>query len=563
MNPIRVAIRPLRHHPSDAAMPISPRPAARPLVLLLAGLAALALIPDGTATAQAGVPQGRLSVTVRDGGTGAPTAFRARLVDASGAVAPLPAQAVAVMYGEQDEAQGYGFQPDSSFYAAGSFDLALPPGRYRLTVSKGPEYLRQEHDLEIRAGEQVSREVRLERWIDMPARGWYSVDDHIHLRRSPRENPLILTWLAAEDVHVGALLQMGDFNATYFAQYAFGEDGVYHVEDRFLSSGQEDPRTHEIGHTIALGADEFVRRRSQYYYYDRTFDRIHELGGLTGYAHQGVLFHGYRGLTLDVLAGKVDFMEILQFCSNVEPPLHLEHYYHFLDLGFRLTATAGSDFPWCGRADGPQIGNVRFYTFIDGELGFDTWRESIRSGHTFVSSGPVLEFTVDGRIPGEELLVSPGSRISVTARALGHEGQVPLRDLEVVVHGQVVGRVEAGEVEGQDPDELELQLDLPVERGFWIAARASAGPDQYAHTTPVYVSVGAGFHNPVSLQRRLDLSERYLAEIEGEIAAPDLTVDSHAWRFACSGDEPGCYGDELRDRIDETRATISRLRALP
>lgn len=540
------------------------KPTTRTLAALIVAPVCLAasavLVRAAPAPAQVPAPAGQLSVTVVDVSTGAPTAFRARLVDASGAVAPLPEQAVAIMYGEQDQAQGYGFQPDSSFYADGSFDLELPAGRYHLTISKGHEYLRQEHDLEVEQGDTLSRELRLERWIDMPARGWFSVDDHIHLRRSPRENPLILTWLAAEDVHVGALLQMGDFDAIYFAQYAFGEDGVYHVEDRFLSAGQEDPRTHEIGHTISLGADEFVRRRSQYYYYDRTFDRVHELGGLTGYAHQGVLFHGYRGLTLDVLAGKVDFMEILQFCSNVEPPLHVEHYYHFLDLGFRLTATAGSDFPWCGRENGPQIGNVRFYTYIDGELDFESWKESIRAGHTFVSSGPIVELTVDGRIPGDELPATPGSTVSVRARALGHSEQVPLRDLEIVIHGKVVARVAAGDAAGQDSETLSLELELPVERGFWIAARTSAGPNQFAHTTPVYVTTGNGFHNPATLQMRLDRTEGYLAEIEAAIAEPSLEVDSHAWRFACSDEEPGCYGDELRDRIAETRRVIAELR---
>ena len=111
-------------------------------------------------------------------------------------------------------------------------------------------------------------------------------------------------------------MQMGDFWATYYSQYAWGLDGVYHVEDRLLASGQEDPRTHERGHTISLAADDFVRLEdpalsqgpSGYYYYDQVFDRIHELGGLTGYAHQAVTFHGYRGLTLDVLRDKVDFL---------------------------------------------------------------------------------------------------------------------------------------------------------------------------------------------------------------------------------------------------------------
>ena len=76
------------------------------------------------------------------------------------------------------------------------------------------------------------------------------------------------------------------------SQYAFGEPGRYQEDGRVLSSGQEEPRTPEIGHTISLGAREFVRMAREYYSFDRLFDRVHELGGVTGFAHQGISFHG-------------------------------------------------------------------------------------------------------------------------------------------------------------------------------------------------------------------------------------------------------------------------------
>jgi hypothetical protein len=57
-------------------------------------------------------------------------------------------------------------------------------------------------------------------------------------------------------------------------------------------------------------------------------------------------------MTLDVLAGKIDFLELAQFCVP-EGPLAVDHYYHFLDLGYRLTALAGSDFPGAA-VDGEQ-----------------------------------------------------------------------------------------------------------------------------------------------------------------------------------------------------------------
>ena len=249
-----------------------------------------------------------------------------------------------------------------------------------MSLSKGFEYVQQQIPLAVEPTRGLSREIRLERWIDMPARGWYSSDDHIHLRRSPADDPAIARWIAAEDIHVGNLLEMGDFFSTYFSQYASGQRGRYEEAGRLLSPGQEEPRTPEVGHTISLGASQFVRFRGDYYSYDRLFDRVRELGGVTGFAHQAMSFHGYRGLVLTTLRGKTDFLELAQFCVP-EGPLATEHYYLLLDLGFRLTALAGSDFPWCGR--GPayglpapsiaQIGNARFYAHVGGPLSFDGW----------------------------------------------------------------------------------------------------------------------------------------------------------------------------------------------
>ena len=94
---------------------------------------------------------------------------------------------------------------------------------------------------------------------------------------------------------MGNLLRMGDFWATYFAQYAFGEKGRYTEAGRLLSPGQEEPRTPEIGHTISLGATELVRNQQDYYSFDRLFDRVHQLGGVTGFAHRRCLSTAIAG----------------------------------------------------------------------------------------------------------------------------------------------------------------------------------------------------------------------------------------------------------------------------
>ena len=530
------------------------------LRLALAGLFLFALVHSAQVSRDA-----TLSVKITEAATGRPTPARVRLQDSNGVrprargalgvsetAIPIPKQVLAAMWGQQDRAQGYALQPDGSFYVDGAFDVRLPPGTYTLAISKGHEFVQKTETFELQPGSVATREYRLERWVDMPARGWYSSDDHIHLRRSPADDHAILRWVAAEDIHVGHILEMGDFWATFFSQYAFGEKGRFQEASRILSSGQEEPRTPEIGHTISLGASELVRFPRDYYSFDRLFDRVHELGGVTGFAHQGMSFHGYRGMVLNTLRGKTDFLELAQFCV-AGGPIIVDHYYHFLDLGYKLTALAGSDFPWCGRGpsygfaeqQGAQMGNARFYVYVGAPFSWERWFGALQAGHTFVSTGPVLFLTVNGHIPGDVVDVTPGARLRISAEAYGQASQVPLRSLEVIGHGKVLGRAA-----GQDSTHLSVDVELPVEHGLWIAAKCGAGTAQAAHTTPVYVTVnGGGFYNPETARRNVEISEQYLKEIEQEMANPGNSLDSQTPRHRA----------QLERQIAEARAKLQSL----
>ena len=66
-----------------------------------------------------------------------------------------------------------------SFFIRGSFKIQIPDGNYRLFITRGPEYEAVSRTISIRDGEEKTT-VRLQRWIDMYARGWVSGDCHIH-----------------------------------------------------------------------------------------------------------------------------------------------------------------------------------------------------------------------------------------------------------------------------------------------------------------------------------------------------------------------------------------------
>ena len=85
-----------------------------------------------------------LRVRIYDAAIGKPTPARVRLEDSKGnrprahgaaptsdSAIPIPKQAVAVMWGQQDRAQGYLLQPDGSFYVDGNFDVPCRPASIR------------------------------------------------------------------------------------------------------------------------------------------------------------------------------------------------------------------------------------------------------------------------------------------------------------------------------------------------------------------------------------------------------------------------------------------------
>lgn len=366
-------------------------------------------------------------------------------------------------------------QQNKVFFVDGGFSTEVPEGEYTLIAGKGPEYLPQVRKVQVAAGMERTETVRLERWVDMPSKGWYSGDGHVHYERANAEaNRRLMFWAHAEDVHMINVVRMGDALETYFAQYAFGKAGR-HSEGTFaIVPGQEDPRTSFQGHTLHMNLQAPVRYPEQYYLYDLVFDAVRKQGGLSGYAHAyqppAMGFFVRQDVTLNVARGKIDFAEISEF-GDIDTQL----YYEFLNLGFKLTASAGSDVPW-----GNTIGTSRVYAYTGKTFDPDAWFRAVKAGNTFVTTGPMLEFTVNGQLPGSEIRVKRGETLRIRVRATSRV--VPPRFLEVVSQGEVIRAART-----ETPDDYRLEFTLPVRHNTWIAARAAG-----AHTTPVYVRVDEG-----------------------------------------------------------------------
>ena len=136
------------------------------------------------------------------------------------------------------------------------------------------------------------------------------------------------------------------------------------------------------------------------------------------------------------------------------------------------------------------LAGSRTYAKLDPneEFTFDNWWQAVRRGHTFASTGAMIDLTVEGHPMGDEITL-PGNGGTVEVEAVA-SSVWPLTGLELVVNGV---KVASEKQEGER--EIRVQYKLKTERACWVAARCwgpymtDAGPVM-AHSSPVYVNVG-------------------------------------------------------------------------
>lgn len=497
---------------------------------------------------------GVVELSVTDGGGVRPVPARVGLYDSTGRL-PLPSDDALEVHRFADHVRRLWVSPRDAwpsesrqiFYVDGRYRARVPSGRYTLVVTRGPEYRAHRSTVEVPPGGEARTSVALERFADLPAEGWISGDFHIHLPRDEVEEEAVWTQVAAEDVRVGILLQMGNIDGTHFDQPAWGAEGRHARSGHVVVPGQEDPRTGHRGHTIHANLRGPIHpERGSYFLYHRVFDASRSQGGVSGYAHLAPWFNPRRGLALDVPFGLVDFVEVLQYGR-----LDTDIWYDFLDLGYRLVPAAGSDYPYL---DLP--GAVRQYVRVEGDAGAEAWFEAFREGRTYVTSGPFLKLSVDGAGMGAQLDVEAGARVPVVAEARLNPDVDALDRLELVVAGEVVATERA-----RGRSRVELRTEVAVEESAWLAVRAYGGRESrrrtvVAHSAPVYLVVDG---RPTWTRDAVpDLVRRYQGELDEMMSEPlDPDEDLEPWETReILPVEWERQRELLQDRVEHARARL-------
>ncbi|HEX5168965.1 MAG TPA: CehA/McbA family metallohydrolase, partial [Cyclobacteriaceae bacterium] len=449
-------------------------------------------------------------------------------------VYPLPSRRVASF----DRYPDFFFQPQ--VYRTDGEDVALPPGKYSVTCSRGPEYIPQKTSLVVPDGvESLHVDFSLKRWINMAKLGWYSGDHHVHAAgcshyESPEEGvpPLdMLRQSQGEDLNMATVLTWGP---SWYHQknYFTGDIDTLSTESNIMRYDVEVsgfPSSHS-GHVVLLklNEDDYPGTTTIEEWPSWTLPVLQwakSQGALTGYAHSGwglepitqtAALPNYVTPKMDGIGANEYVVTVthnaVDFYSAGDTPLdwELNMWYHTLNCGYRTRLSGETDFP-CIFDE--RVGMARSYFQQDGKLDYSGYVDAIKNGRSYVSDGysHIIDFSVDDSKMGvgkSELLLKVSKTVNVKARVSGYLpeqqtetgvsiakrklfeqpywnierariGQTRKIPVELIMNGEVVGKKEII----ADGNWNDVNFSLPVKRSGWIALRVPAS----SHTNPVFV----------------------------------------------------------------------------
>ena len=440
-------------------------------------------------------PTGVLAVRTVDAESGAVTGSRIHLTASDGK-----------FYAPSDSYARLSGQGDPLFHTPGSFTVDVPPGKLSIQAVKGFEFWPEKQEIEIRAGEVSRVTLALKRMETMSAKGWYSGSTHVHMNyagnlHNTLENLMMMSAAEAQDM-VNEQVANKD-NRVLDHQYFVPGGGPHPLstKDRILVVGQEY-RPPFYGHVFLFGLrDHLISPFTTGYegtaieslYPSNTdmFRKAKAQGATVGYVHAfggerdplAADLGGAKGYMVDAALGTTDAVEWSDAGRAGFFP-----WYATLNNGIRVTGVGGED-SISSMHRSKLVGAVRTYVYT-GARGLDmkAWFEGLRKGNAFMTTGPLVELTVDGRIPGENVeLPATGGTVEVSARV---RSIVPLEKILLVSNGETVEDIPLS----ADKKSADFKKAVPVRKSGWYHLRAEGGP---AERYPLDASYAQAFTNPI------------------------------------------------------------------
>jgi hypothetical protein len=403
--------------------------------------------------------------------------------------------------------------------SADPFMVRLPPGKYTVTAQRGKEYFPVEREVVVDT-DSTDIVLPLVRWIHMARLGWYSGDTHSH--RSLAETPNLVL---AEDL-----------NLSFPLSHWVSEGRVSPVKGNRVLAPAPQPEP------IKIDDDHLVYPLNTEYELGGIGGRPHALGAVLIIGHKTLFHQGAppvgpvaeqahrEGALLDfekhswswsLMLAPVMQVDLFELSNNhVWPgPFQLgkwtfgmnpaymrvatdqngytewgwidygfQTYYALLNCGFRIQPTAGTG----SGAHPVPLGFGRVYVQQPDGFSYENWIKELKAGRSFVTTGPMLLATVNGRPAGHVFVsASTGDAYRVAGRV---ESRYRVDRVEIVVNGLVVRTLTPrSERAPEEGFRTPFSADVSLAGSGWIAVRTftrnRASRIRFAHTSPWHVEV--------------------------------------------------------------------------
>jgi TolB protein len=428
---------------------------------------------------------------------------------------------------------------DRVFHSTGETRVALPPGKASLTIVKGFERLPETAEVVIPPDDVTNASVTLKRLTDLSAQGWHNGSTHVHMNyggnlHNTLENLMMMS--SAEDQDI-VLEQIANKDNRILDYQFFVPGGGPHPltrADMTLVVGQEY-RPPFWGHVFMFGMKDHLLSpyttgyegtaiESLYPTNTDMFRKAKAQGATVGYVHAfgsqsadrsggndplNADLGGAKGAMVDAALGTTDAIEWSAAGSAGFFPL-----YAIWNNGLKVTAVGGED-SISNLQMSKLVGSHRTYVFT-GDRGRDmhAWLDGMRAGRAFVTNGPLVQFSVDGKLPGETVQVPAGggpARVQVQVRSI-----VPLQKITLYFNGAPVEDIPLG----PDRRSADFEKTTTVSRSGWYHLRAEGGAaDRFpldtsyaqAFTNPVWIVVG---NQPIRDKASAEYSLRWIDKLQ-------------------------------------------------
>jgi len=450
---------------------------------------------EGEADGRLQPSAGRLRVAVTEGKTPSPARLLVRgregTPDVSWGDEPVSGAALNVAYLER-----------------GEVELPLPPGKYRVSLTRGFEYTAHEEDIEITPGREAKVRAELERVVD--TKGYLAADLHLHAEPSP-DAPTPLAERVRSLVAVGVEAAVAtDHNAVTDYGPTIREMGLStelasvvgdEVTTRDAPWGHFNvfpllPTSPPLAWVGTLPAELFAEARSQKPLGANTIVQVNHprMGGIGYFDLLRIDTADLKGFLARAPLADLgfDLLEVYngdhsRFLGSVLAVMR--DWYALLDAGFHTVATGNSD---SHKAAYHEAGLPRNLVFVGndqrGAFSEAAFVAALRSGNVSVSGGPFVRIDVGGKVMGET--ASAGEH-DVTIR-VDAPPWIDVDRIELVKNGALL---RSFAVAGRKGEVVKVSREA-LAAGDWVIAiaRGSKPMDAYApgvlpfaFTNPVFV----------------------------------------------------------------------------